>query len=346
MLLTGNRLQAVPLVVALLFLLLPASKVPQRFPGALFTWPWRIFFIASSLAAFAWLGSFNTFISAIYKSPAIKQEFQRMYAEKMRSWPVPYQDVFIDTDYGKVHVIVSGKLTAPPLVLLHVSGVASWSWQYNIKALSKTFRTYAIDTIGDAGKSELNSRDHYPQDGKTQAELYSQIFDKLGLKSAYLVGGSEGGFIATNIALYSPDRVKKLALLGPMGFGGTTESVIRIVLIQFFPLDFIQENTVRWAFGNKPKLINTAGTWFRLVMSGTFPRKARPTQFKTGELKRIRVPVLFVLGEKDNLLGKPEDTIKLAQNIPNVEFKVLNTGHFIAMEQPEQVDKLLIAFFN
>ena len=78
------------------------------------------------------------------------------------------------------------------MILLHASGVGAWSWLYNVEELNRHYRTYAIDTLGDAGRSELNRRDYYPQDGQAQAQLYSEIADKLGIESAYVVGASEG----------------------------------------------------------------------------------------------------------------------------------------------------------
>jgi pimeloyl-ACP methyl ester carboxylesterase len=345
MALTGNWLQAVPLVL-LLFLLLPSDARFRQVTGRSPPWWARTIAIVLLLLDFVWLGSLTKYTSAIYKSPEVKARFMQMYAERMKTWPVPYEDVFVETEYGKVHVIVSGRKQAPPLVLLHVSGVASWSWQYNIKELDRHYRTYAIDTLGDAGRSELKSRGHYPADGKAQASLYSEIFDKLGIQSAYIVGGSEGGFIATNITLYAPKRVKKLVLLGPMGFGGTTESVLRIMLIQFFPLKSIQESTVRWAFGDNPGPRQVAGEWFRLMMTGTFPRKARPIAFTPERLEKIRVPVLLVLGKRDNLVGDAENTRRLAHNIPDVQIKVLETGHFMSVEQPGEVDRLIVKFLG
>ena len=59
-----------------------------------------------------------------------------------------------------------------------------------------------------------------------QADLYADIMDRLGIDgSAIVVGASEGGFIGTNFALYAPERVEKLALLGPMGYAGAIQSI-------------------------------------------------------------------------------------------------------------------------
>jgi pimeloyl-ACP methyl ester carboxylesterase len=153
--------------------------------------------------------------TSIYKSPAVKAQFLQIYDEKMAEWPIPYEDVFVDTQYGRVHAIASGPEDTSAMLLLHASGVASWSWKYNVEGLSQTYRTYAIDLIGDAGKSEFTGLEHILKDGKDQAALYAEITDKLGISKTFLVGASEGGFIATNFALYYPERVEKWPYSAP-----------------------------------------------------------------------------------------------------------------------------------
>jgi pimeloyl-ACP methyl ester carboxylesterase len=345
MLLMGNLLQAIPLLALVLLLLPPVRTLAHNQTGISLSPLVRAVSIVALLALFVLLGNINK-ATSIYKSPEVEARLMEIYETRLKEWPVPYESVYLDTTYGKVHVIVSGPEGAPPVLLLHASGVAGWSWLYNIEELSKHYRTYVIDTIGDAGKSVLNDLDNYPQDGQDQSDLYTEITEELGVERAYVVGASEGGFIGSNYALYAPERVEKLVLLGPMGYAGTNVSVLRIMLAQFFPLKPIQENTFRWAFGDNPKLEEGFGEWFRLLMAGTFPHKVRPSLFAPEQLQCLKVPVLLVLGEKDNLVGDPENARALAQDIPDLQVEVLDTGHLIGVEQPEQVNALIIEFLE
>ncbi len=283
--------------------------------------------------------------TSIYVSPEVKARFLAIYDEKMSEWPVPYEDVFLDTEYGVVHVIVSGPEDAPPMLLLHASGVSGWSWKFNVAELSAQYRTYAIDLIGDAGKSEFASLDHILQNGQDQADLYAEISDKLGVEKAYVVGASEGGFIGSNYALYYPERVKKLALLGPMGYAGATETVTRIMFAQFFPLKLVQESTLHWAFGDNPQLNAEVGEWFRLFMTQTVPKKVAPLPLPVDQRQSLSVPVLFVFGERDNLVGDPEAARALVQDMQDVRVEVVAAGHLMGAELPEQVNGLILDFF-
>ena len=64
---------------------------------------------------------------SIYKSPEIETKLMGIYDGKLGQWPVPYESIFLDTTYGKVHTIVSGPEDSPPAMLLHASGLSAWS---------------------------------------------------------------------------------------------------------------------------------------------------------------------------------------------------------------------------
>jgi pimeloyl-ACP methyl ester carboxylesterase len=345
MLLTQNWAQA---IVALLLTMLCwpplTSFLLNRFDFTLHPLL-RGILIAGLLALFVWL-MVGRQATSIYASPEVKAQFIEIYDEKMEEWPVPYEDIFLDTEYGTVHVIVSGPEDAPPLLLLHASGVAGWSWKYNVTDLSERYRTYAVDLIGDAGKSEFRGLDHIMETGQDQARLYTEITDKLGVEKAYVAGASEGGFIGSNYALHAPERVEKLVLLGPMGYAGATQSIIRIMLAQFFPLKPVQESTFRWAFSDSDVLEQDFGQWFRLLMSESTPKKVAPLPLPAEDRQRIQVPVLFVFGEKDNLVGDPQAAKALVQDMPDVQVQIVDAGHLMAAELPGQVNELILAFFE
>jgi pimeloyl-ACP methyl ester carboxylesterase len=345
MVLMGNLVQAAPLLVIVLLLLPPVRAVIERQTGFAFSLPVTGLSVVALIGAFVLLGSLNK-ATSIYRSPQVKAQLMDIYDAKMEEWPVPYESLLLDTSYGTVHVIASGPEDAPPVLLLHASGVPAWSWTYNVEGLSQRYRTYAIDLISDAGRSEYASLDHRMEDGEDEAELYAEIADQLGVEQAYVVGASEGGFIGTNYALHFPERVDKLVLLGPMGYSGATRTIATIMLAQFFPLRPVQARTFRWAFSDDPRLEEGFGDWFRLIMSGTTPAKVAPLPFKPEQRQSVQVPVLLVLGERDNLVGDPARAAALVQDMPDIRVEVVKAGHLMAAEQPEQVNALILRFFE
>jgi pimeloyl-ACP methyl ester carboxylesterase len=90
-----------------------------------------------------------------------------------------------------------------------------------------------------------------PKTGEQIAEFYTEICDLLHIDKANVIGASIGGYISTNFALYAPDRVEKLVLLGSMGYGTTLKTIIAMTLAQGFPIKPIQDITFKWAFGRR-----------------------------------------------------------------------------------------------
>jgi pimeloyl-ACP methyl ester carboxylesterase len=234
------------------------------------------------------------------------------------------------------------------MLLLHASGVSSWSWKYNVEELSQSYRTYAIDTLGDVGKSEYASFDNILKTGEDQANLYAEIADELGIDKAVIVGASDGGAIASHYALNYPERVEKLALLGPMGYAGANESIIRIMFAQFFPLEPIQKSTFKWAFSDSDKLIEEFGEWFTLTMTGYTGGAIRvaPSMLSAEQRQSFQMPVMFIFGTRDNLVGDPEAAQALVQDIPDVRVEIVEAGHLMGGEIPNECNQLILEFFK
>jgi pimeloyl-ACP methyl ester carboxylesterase len=140
-----------------------------------------------------------------------------IYDAGLRHWPVPFETFFVDTRFGRTHVIASGDTAAPPLVMTHPLGVGGFVWSSIIAPLSEHRRAYALDTIGDVGKSELADPARYPKNGRAYSAWLNDVFTALGGSACDMVAGSMGGWIAMNHAIYAPDRLRRLVLLGPMG---------------------------------------------------------------------------------------------------------------------------------
>ena len=136
------------------------------------------------------------------------------YDAAMKSWPVPYEEFDVPSRFGTTHVIASGPMTAPPLVLLHGYMATSTMWSPNIAAFSRDHRVYAVDVMGQPGKSVPG------EPIRTVADFVSwltAILDALHVDRVSLVGQSFGGWLALNYAIAAPQRLLKLVLLSPGG---------------------------------------------------------------------------------------------------------------------------------
>ena len=173
-----------------------------------------------------------------------------------------------------------------------------------------------------------------------------EITNKLGVEKAYVVGASNGGFLALNYAIYYPERIEKMVLLGAMGLTpSTNENIMRITFSQMFPLKWVQDNTIRWSFGDDPGLRGQIDEWFRLVFQ-TAPQQSPPITMKAEELQQVKVPTLAVLGTQDNLMGNLGAVRTLASNVPGIEIVEIEASHLMGLEEPETCNQLILDFFE
>jgi pimeloyl-ACP methyl ester carboxylesterase len=344
MILTKNTLQALLLALVVLLVLPPVTAL-ARDAGLTIPWWARGIAIIALVVGFVYLLTSNP-VGSVYLTPEAEARHMAIYDEKVAQWPTPYEDITVDTTYGRVHVIASGPEDGPPMLLLNAAAMSGWSWLPNVGALNEVYRTYAVDTLGEAGKSRLTDVSVYPPDGKAYADLHVEITDALGIERAYVVGASFGGYMATSYALHYPERVEKLALLGPMGMTPQTgATAARIAVAQFFPIEPIQRSTARWALGDSPQVLEESSEWFQVVVTGMMPAESQPVAFTPEQLATLEVPVLLVIGERDALTGDPEAVKALAGHVPDIQIEVLDSGHLIGMEHPDRVNELLMAFF-
>ena len=125
---------------------------------------------------------------------------------------MPYDPIDVKTRFGSTHVNGCGPKGGQPLVLLHGAGLSSIAWYANIAGLSADHRVYAVDVIGDAGKSIA---DVLMEKRIDYAEWLKDVFDGLNIEKGYLLGHSYGGWLTLNMALVYPERLKKIVLLAP-----------------------------------------------------------------------------------------------------------------------------------
>jgi pimeloyl-ACP methyl ester carboxylesterase len=341
----GGRVQFFLVLFIALIFLPPIRALVRKTVHAPIPW-WAFGIVIILLAAGVMLSFTLNPAKSIYKSPKYAEALMKIYDARLAEWPVPYESVFVDTKYGQIHVIVSGPDDGYPVLLINASALSGWSWIHNVGALNKKYRTYAIDNIGEGGKNRMIAPGKIPKTGEEIACFYTEITNELGVGKAHVIGASIGGYISTNYAVYAPDRVDKLVLLGSMGYGSTGKTVIAMTLAQGFPIKPVQDATFRWAFGDDSEVIRSFGEWFRITMKGMVPTPIPPKSLNPEELRKIEAPTLAFFGTKDGVIGDAEKAKQLAENIPDVRVMIVESGHVIGAELADRVNAEILDFFG
>jgi pimeloyl-ACP methyl ester carboxylesterase len=255
---------------------------------------------------------------SVFRSPEGEAQYYAVYEAVLKQWPVPYEELFIPTRFGDTHVIASESKDAAPLVLLHPSGGSATIWYRNIGPLNQHYRTYAIDTISEPNKSILTRSINSRQQRQEFADWMVDLFDGLQIESAYVVGNSFGGFLTLNTALYLPDRVKKVVLISP----ADTFTQMWAWYWHFSPANIIGPmlgskrmllKAYEWIWQDFPKDECIAQLRAITAISGV-PHYWFPSVFSDEELRKIRTPVLLLIGDHE-VIYKPERAIQRATRL-------------------------------
>lgn len=148
----------------------------------------------------------------VFKSPQAEAAYRAGYDRLLETWPVPYETKYVPTAYGDTHVIISGPEDGEPLVLIPGSLMDATLWSVSIAAFSRTYRVYALDTMGDVGKNKMVEA---LPNIVGAAEWLTDVLDALGIEKTYMAGYSQGGLFTAVYALQKPERLKKIVLIAP-----------------------------------------------------------------------------------------------------------------------------------
>jgi pimeloyl-ACP methyl ester carboxylesterase len=108
--------------------------------------------------------------------------------------------------------------SGPPLVLIHGFLGFSFSWRFNMEALSRHFSVYAMDLPG-CGFSERPQVNESSLPGDAEGVL--RFMEELGIENADIVGSSRGGGLTMILAAIASrtnrlHRIRRLVLVSPI----------------------------------------------------------------------------------------------------------------------------------
>lgn len=249
-----------------------------------------------------------------------------------------------------------------PVVLLHGSGpgVNGWSNFYgNFEPFGAQRRTIVLDMPGFGRSPSLDWDAAYPQ---VAAEAVVAFLDTLGIEQADLVGNSMGGNVACEAALAYPDKIRRMALMGP---GGLAENIFapnpsegsrRMFEFMKNPTREGMEAWVDTMVGNRevvsdelidarteralaPGAIKSAMGIFGSI----FQHPVQPLWQRAAQIKH---EILLIWGRDDRML--PYEGAHFAfRQLKNAELHVFsNCGHWAMIEQRDSFNRLVLDYFG
>ena len=282
-----------------------------------------------------------------FTSPEGEYEYITAYDAVLKRWPVPYEELDIPTLFGTTHLIASGSTSLPPLLLLHATGTSATMWCSNIGPLSNAFRVFAVDIMGEPGKSRQS---RLLEDRKDCADWLDDLIQYLGLTRPNIAGLSYGGWHTLNYSLYYPNKVNRIAALAP-GASVLPFSWWVLSMLKILPYIPVKPNPLDRFFAKGRCPDNLFARQFALgVRHFRYPNPRRSiftNVFSDSELQSINTPTLFIVGENEVIYDPNAAIRRVRQLMPEAATALIpHAGHLVAMEQPALVNEQLLKFMG
>jgi pimeloyl-ACP methyl ester carboxylesterase len=204
---------------------------------------------------------------------------------------VPNQQLHVPTREGETFIVACGPENAPPLLLLHGSGVNAAMWIGDVAAWAEHFRVYAIDMIGEAG---MSAPSRPPMGSEAYALWLDDVLQALSLDQVSVVGASLGGWLALDFATRRPERVASAVLLCPAGVGRQKFGVMLLLIPLLLLGGWGRRRALAIAVGSSSN--RTFADYMSLVFKHYIPRRGKLPVFDDEALKRLTMPVLTIVG--------------------------------------------------
>ncbi|MDP9331991.1 MAG: alpha/beta fold hydrolase [Actinomycetota bacterium] len=235
--------------------------------------------------------------------------------------------------------------TGEPVVFLHGAGGTGTTW-----APYADYREgramYAIDTIGDLGRS----RQQKPVESADDLSRWlEETLTGLGVEHAHLAGTSYGAFLALNLATSRPGAVRSLYLIEPAG-------LVRVVIAKFMLwgmsslfASLLPKSLRRIAAQRLRNPLVEDRELMRLGLYGARHHRSRllrPEPLTDEQLHSIEAPTHFVLGAKSEVF--PVNAARArAFLLPNATTEVISgAGHAVAMSGADTLAPELARFLS
>jgi pimeloyl-ACP methyl ester carboxylesterase len=268
-----------------------------------------------------------------FRDPASRERYFEAYEKAMALCPAPDAVHDVQTKFGTTRVYRFGQGDAPPIVLLPGLSATSACWAPFLPALAARHPVYTVDTLGEPGASVQKT----PLTGTAdEVSWLGEVLERLDLTGIHLVGGSAGGWHATNHAIHRPDRLASVTLLEPTS---VTAGYAKAFLWYGLPAaivnrDWLWCRFMRWSAGED--VLDQPAV--RLILAGirSFKASGIPPQTRPADddLRSIRVPMLAVFGKLSVVQDSVAAAARLRELLPHAEVDLwADAGHGLYFDQ-------------
>ncbi len=267
--------------------------------------------------------------ASIYRSARGQAEVIALYEKKLASLAVETHSRMVQTRFGHTHVLAAGPQEAPPVMVLTGISTGAPRILERFLPLSKDFRLYAPDPIGQPGRS---AQTRVPPGDHNYGKWMVDVLNGLGLEQLPFIGISFGGGILLDTASYAPERISQAALIAPAGLtrvpflSSAVKFFIPCLLYRYFP-------SRKRLIGAVQPLAGEIDDYSLQVFDATLRNVklnvAPPGPFDKETLAGFKAPTLLLLAESDIFIPVESARRRARELLPSLTVVEVSEGPHI-----------------
>lgn len=238
-------------------------------------------------------------MKSLYKNSSAKKQIIDLYDEKLNSLGIDFEEIDVNTSFGKTRVIKTGNDKGQIVILFHGINAGSPVTLEAVKELRYKYLFYAIDTIGQTTKSAEN---RIGIKGDDYAVWADEVLERLSIQEANFIGVSYGAYILQKLMIFKPDRLKKSVLIVPSGLVngsfGVSIKKLTIPLIKFM-ITKKEKDLKSFIKAFVPEGDEFMTRFQKVLLLGVNLDYRRPLLLKKHDIKHFTKPVYLMTAEHD-----------------------------------------------
>jgi len=244
---------------------------------------------------------------------------------------------YFNSDGVRIHYDDSG--TGDAVVLVH--GFASsarhnWGDTGWISLLSQSYRVITPDVRGHGASDKPHTSEAYGY--RNMGADVIRLLDHLGIERTLLMGYSMGASIAIDLMLWKPERFRAVVLGGIAYDDGVEDPNDRRAIADAYLTTDPSAVTHPAARAYRDFAVAQGCDLKALAALMMGARSSIPP----ARFKEVRMPVLIVVGSKDDAIGDPEP---LAEMIPGARLLMLDGRHHLNAPSDQRYKDAVLEFF-
>jgi len=231
---------------------------------------------------------------------------------------------YITTRGTKFYCEVYGK--GEPLLMIHGNSGSINNFKYQIPWFSKYYKVIVVDSRAQGKTIDYSDSLSY----EMMADDFNAILDSMHIKSAYVIGWSDGGINGLLLAMRHPDKVKKLAETGA--------NLIPDTSVFSSGGNAFVETSIK-DLNSQPASKETKNQLKLIHMMQIEPN------IPSASLRKIKCPVFVIAGDHDVIM--PFHTLEIYNNINEAYLWIVpKSGHATLQRYHDEFNKKVHDFFT